>query len=74
MSTLQMKFKMLYLLILGSCFTLNLSYAGCCQPSLSRTCRNKDCYCDQHCHSINDCCRDIADIGCHPYFLKGKTK
>ena len=46
---------------------LNLSYSGCCNMSLSPPCSNKGCYCDQSCHIWNDCCSDIADIGCyHP--------
>ena len=52
--------------ILGSCKALNLRYPGCCMTFLSQICTNKDCHCDQQCHSYNDCCSDIADIGCHP--------
>ena len=33
---------------------------------LSPPCNNNGCYCDQNCHKMNDCCSDIADIGCHP--------
>ena len=55
------------MLILGSCLALNLSYSGCCVWSMSPPpCSNKGCYCDQSCHNHNDCCSDIADIGCHP--------
>ena len=34
--------------------------------SLSPPCSNNGCCCDQNCHNMNDCCSDIADIGCHP--------
>ena len=44
---------------------LNHSY-GCCDYFTMPPCLNIDCYCDQKCHSVNDCCSDIADIGCHP--------
>ena len=54
------------MLILGSCLALNLSYSGCCVMHLSPPCNNNGCYCDQNCYNINDCCSDIADIGCHP--------
>ena len=54
------------MLIVGSCLALNLSYSGCCVFSQSPPCENKGCYCDQICHIANDCCSDIADIGCHP--------
>ena len=54
------------MLILGSCLALNLTYSGCCVMSLSAPCNNNGCYCDQSCHITNDCCSDIADIGCHP--------
>ena len=51
--------------MLDSCLALNLKYSGCCSWSKS-PCYNIGCYCDQDCHIINDCCSDIADIGCHP--------
>ena len=55
------------MLILGSCVALNLNYSGCCVWSLSAPCRiNGGCYCDDTCHTFNDCCSDITDIGCHP--------
>ena len=54
------------MLILGSCLALNLSYSGCCILSLSPTCSNNGCYCDQNCYILNDCCNDIADISCYP--------
>ena len=54
------------MLILGSCLALNLSYSGCCVMFKSPPCSNKECYCDQNCYNVNDCCSDIADIGCHP--------
>ena len=44
---------------------LNLSNSGCCERSFSLTCSNYGCYCDQYCHFWNDCCSDVADIGCH---------
>ena len=53
------------MLILGSCLALNLSYSGCCKVLLSPSCINNGCYCDQSCYHWNDCCSDIADIGCH---------
>ena len=65
--------KLYYLLILGSCKSLNLDYSGCCITSLSRTCTSTDCQCDQLCHSYNDCCSDIADIGCHPVSYSSPT-
>ena len=46
---------------------LNLSYFGCCVMSLSPPCSNKGCYCDKDCHKWNDCCHDIAAIGCPAY-------
>ena len=54
------------MLILGSCLALNLNYSGCCIISQSSTCYVNGCFCDQTCHSWDDCCSDIADIGCHP--------
>ena len=51
--------------IVGSCKALNLTYSGCCLSPPSPNCRNGDCFCDYGCHSTNDCCSDIADIGCH---------
>ena len=54
------------MLILGSCLALNLSYSGYCVLSLSPPCSNNGCDCDQNCYIWNDCCNDIADIGCHP--------
>ena len=53
------------MLIVGSCWALNLSYSGCCMMLKSPPCINKGCYCDQSCYNWNDCCSDIADIGCH---------
>ena len=50
--------------MLGSCLALNLGYSGCCKWSPSSDCSHKGCYCDKHCHKWNDCCSDIADIGC----------
>ena len=54
------------MLILGSCLALNLSYFGCCDFFVSPPCSNNECFCDQLCHILKDCCSDIADIGCHP--------
>ena len=54
------------MLILGSCLALNLSYSGCCVLAWSPPCSNNGCYCDQNCFIFNDCCSDIADLGCHP--------
>ena len=45
---------------------LNLNYSGCCVKSQSPSCDSNGCKCDQQCHILNDCCSDIADIGCHP--------
>ena len=52
--------------ILGSCKSLNLQYSGCCSAPPSQTCSHMNCHCDQACHSNNDCCSDIDDIGCYP--------
>ena len=52
--------------ILGSCVELKLNYHGCCDLSKSKSCLHIDCHCDQSCHFYNDCCDDIADIGCSP--------
>ena len=51
---------------IGSCQALNLNYSGCCVFSLLQPCFINDCYCDQTCHYVGDCCYDIADIGCFP--------
>ena len=61
------------MLILGSCLALNLNYSGCCIWSLSQNCSNNGCFCDQNCYFWNDCCNDIADIGCHSAFLSSPT-
>ena len=53
------------MLILGPCMALNLNYPGCCNISLSPSCSNNECYCDQTCYSWGDCCSDIANISCH---------
>ena len=45
---------------------LNLGFPGCCDLVKSRNCFIIDCHCDQACHFHNDCCDDIADIGCSP--------
>ena len=60
--------------ILGSCVALNLSYFGCCDYYISASCSNNGCFCDMICHKYNDCCSDIADIGCHPASILGNTK
>ena len=54
--------------ILGSCKELNLGYSGCCLATQLQPCINEDCHCDQQCYSNNDCCSDIADIGCYPAY------
>ena len=54
------------MLILGSCLSLNLNYSGCCDRSLSPKCGNNGCFCHQSCHVWDNCCSDIADIGCYP--------
>ena len=61
------------MLILGPCLALNLNYSGCCNMSVSPPCYNNGCYCDQTCHSWDDCCSDIADIGCHPVSSSSPT-
>ena len=53
------------MLFLGSCLALKLSYSGCCVFSISPSCSNNGCYCDENCYIFNDCCNDIANIGCH---------
>ena len=60
--------------ILGLCKDLNLEYSGCCKTYLTRNCNTKNCHCDKTCHSNNDCCNDITDIGCYPSSTEGKTK
>ena len=47
---------------------LNLGYSGCCDWNFEfgASCSINGCYCDSTCHIVNDCCSDIADIGCHP--------
>ena len=62
-----------YILLLGSCLVLNLSYSGCCVWLLSSSCLNNGCYFDENCHKSNDCCNDIADIGCHPTSPSSRT-
>ena len=52
--------------ILGSCKALNLRDSGCCVTTQTQNCISIDCHCDQNCHSNNDCCNDIDDIGCYP--------
>ena len=64
---------MLIHLYIGSCLELNLNYHGCCVSSLSPSCNNKGCFCDQICHIYKDCCSDVADIGCHPAPSSTKT-
>ena len=54
------------MLILGSCVALNLQDSGCCKWSVSPPCSINGCYCDDICHTSNDCCSDITDIGCYP--------
>ena len=56
------------MLILGSCMAINLSYSGSCKKYFSQNCSNKRCYCDQNSHIFNDCCNDVADIGCYPSY------
>ena len=60
------KLNLLYLLTIGSCLALNLSYSGCCLISLSTTCSNNGCFCDKSCHTFRDCCNDVVDVGCYP--------
>ena len=59
--------------MLGSCLALNLSYYGCCVRSLSQNCSDNGCYCHQDCHISNNCCNDIADIGCYPVSPSSST-
>ena len=61
--------------ILGSCKSLNLRYSGCCVQTRTQSCNSTNCQCDETCHSKNDCCSDITDIGCYPKNKTlGKTK
>ena len=49
-------------LCIGSC--VSGGYTGCCE---SGDCRGGDlsnCYCDELCHRIGDCCDDILTISC----------
>ena len=66
---LQFKSSCSNMFILGSCVYLQqkhqTSYCGCCKWSLSPECHHVDCYCDERCHKYNDCCFDIAEIGCY---------
>ena len=64
------------MLIIGSCKALNLRYSGCCDWRVSPSCRNNECFCDNECHTLNDCCSDIDDIRCHSSQdnTLGKTK
>ena len=39
--------------------------SGHFKQSLSSQRYNNECYSDESCHAWNDCCRDIADIGCY---------
>ena len=43
----------------GSC--IGAGYSDCCQDS---NCLGDvgDCYCDEYCFSLNDCCTDTKDI------------
>ena len=38
-------------------------YSGCCSEG-SCFVEAGDCYCDQSCHSVANCCPDIFEIGC----------
>ena len=49
-------------LFVGSCASLNIT--GCCANGTCYT--GTGCYCDQLCYQYNDCCHDIASIGCLP--------
>ena len=60
--------------ILGPCNSLNLNYSGCCKNYITQKCHINNCHCDKGCYSNNDCCSDIADIGCYPNSTEGKTK
>ena len=51
--------------IIGSCASLNIT--GCCDNGTCYT--GTGCYCDQLCYQYNDCCPDIASIGCLPNFI-----
>ena len=51
---------------IGSCLLLNLNYFGCCKLTPFQTCISYDCYCDPSCYFYDDCCSDIASIGCFP--------
>ena len=45
------------------CASLNIT--GCCAININ-SCNTGTCYCDQTCYKFNDCCPDIASIGCLP--------
>uniref|UniRef100_A0A1X7VE53 Fibronectin type-III domain-containing protein n=1 Tax=Amphimedon queenslandica TaxID=400682 RepID=A0A1X7VE53_AMPQE len=50
---------------LGSCVAVG--YDGCCNPQSGVICYGSSgpqCYCDELCFTYNDCCPDVAAIGC----------
>ena len=65
------RINFLYCIHAGSCVLRGLSN-GCCD-SRQLTCTGAcgvgttgPCFCDQMCHSLNDCCFDVLEIGCFP--------
>ena len=46
----------------GSCAALGLD--GCCMEDNCLGVGGEDCYCDQVCHDLGDCCDDIEEIQC----------
>ena len=46
----------------GSCAALGLD--GCCMEGNCLGVGGEDCYCDQVCHDLGDCCDDIEEIQC----------
>ena len=44
---------------------MDQGYTSCCQSGDCRgTLSFPDCYCDELCHRVGDCCPDIADVNC----------
>ena len=49
----------------GSC--VNAGFTSCCDPANETAeCGQGECFCDQMCHTLGDCCFDIEAINCFP--------
>ena len=51
-----------YYFIIGSC--VSEGFTGCCESGDCRGGNLTNCYCDELCHRIGDCCDDILNISC----------